>query len=495
MINGAGHRSRKDARAATRGALTCAAGVLALAAPGCQWLLDLDGNPRVTCEAGERDCSGNTPRVCMGGVWEEEEPCEDRPPVCSGGVCDAQPACSGGACQAIRQVAAGGSTTCTLLGDGSVWCWGLNEQGQCGRVLSRPATNADQVDATPRYQLRPARVPLPGGATGIAVGGDASSGHACAVVDGSVWCWGDNRYSQTGAPREGENTGIPGRIDGIPGRVERVRAGFERTCVILAPGPAAGARELWCWGHNTVGQTIPGGEDEIGTPTQLSAPELEDVEDVALGLTHTCGLVHGKVFCWGDEAAFECDEASEDTAAGLHRVPFREQIVSSIAAGDRHTCAMTDAGVFCWGVNRCGQVDDDGACDAQCSEPGAPDAATCCAPPRLVEPLDPALALGEHRISAGAEHTCLSRPPGDVKCWGHNGDKQVDPFDSSRRKPVTERELGNLDATELALGSHHSCVLQTGGQIQCWGGNENGQLGQDKASDDEIPQPVKWYGE
>src|SRR5690349_1361628 len=46
------------------------------------------------CEAGVKDCVGNTPRACVGGTWQNATPCTDDKPVCLGGDCSIPPSCS-----------------------------------------------------------------------------------------------------------------------------------------------------------------------------------------------------------------------------------------------------------------------------------------------------------------------------------------------------------------------------------------------------------------
>src|SRR5207247_7328449 len=71
-------------------------------------------------------------------------------------------------------VAAGRQHTCAIRADGSVACWGAGASGQiAGGVLA---------------VWSPTRVPLPGQASAI----DAGGGHACALVGGVPYCWGDN---------------------------------------------------------------------------------------------------------------------------------------------------------------------------------------------------------------------------------------------------------------------------------------------------------------
>ncbi len=75
-----------------------------------------------------------------------------------------------------------GGHYCALRGDRTVWCWGVNENGQTG-------TNLDTSAVT-----RPAPVPITD-VTQLAAG----NRHTCALRgDGSVWCWGYNADGQLG---------------------------------------------------------------------------------------------------------------------------------------------------------------------------------------------------------------------------------------------------------------------------------------------------------
>ena len=82
----------------------------------------------------------------------------------------------------IRDLGAGENHTCATRTDGSLWCWGLNGEGQLG-------------DGTTVDRYVPTRV-----GTGTnwrsASGGRA---HTCATkTDGTLRCWGYNAYYQLG---------------------------------------------------------------------------------------------------------------------------------------------------------------------------------------------------------------------------------------------------------------------------------------------------------
>jgi alpha-tubulin suppressor-like RCC1 family protein len=69
--------------------------------------------------------------------------------------------------------------------------------------------------------------------------------HSCAIADGGLSCWGENRDGELG---RGVRSISPSPV-AIPltGAVDRVAVGFNFACAVVA-----GA--VWCWGSNSFGQ-------------------------------------------------------------------------------------------------------------------------------------------------------------------------------------------------------------------------------------------------
>ena len=85
------------------------------------------------------------------------------------------------------------------------------------------------------------------------------------------------------------------------------------------------------------------------------------------------------------------------------------------------------------------------------------------------------------------EHTCVIVAGGEVKCWGYNKYGQLgdNTLSDIQRTPVTV--VGLTGATALAAGRSHSCAIVAEGQVQCWGNNWHGQLGDGTLNDRRTP--------
>ncbi len=90
---------------------------------------------------------------------------------------------------------------------------------------------------------------------------------------------------------------------------------------------------------------------------------------------------------------------------------------------------------------------------------------------------------------------------GKVECWGWNdngqlGNSSTDTCDSPSLgnsyscslTPVTASNISN--AVAVAAGSAHTCAVLSEGSVKCWGGNNSGQLGDGTTTDSQAPVTV-----
>jgi alpha-tubulin suppressor-like RCC1 family protein len=148
----------------------------------------------------------------------------------------------------FRRVDAGANHTCAIAADGTLLCWGRNQEGQLGV--------GDQSD-----RLSPTQVGTDTDWSFVS-GGDT---HSCAIrgAEGALYCWGTNLNGEVGDPMAPAITTEPTFVsDGWAA----VSAGSNYTCAI----DRAGA--LFCWGLGSGGQLGLGDTTSRDTPTRVCVP-------------------------------------------------------------------------------------------------------------------------------------------------------------------------------------------------------------------------------
>ncbi|RZD44960.1 MAG: hypothetical protein CXT68_08985 [Methanobacteriota archaeon] len=365
-------------------------------------------------------------------------------------------------------ISSGQSHTCIILDDGSVSCWGHNYFGQLGDGTT---TNRNTPTQTSSLGI---------GRTAVAI----SSGyyHTCAILDdGSVSCWGDNRYGQLGDETTITNRNTPSQTSSLgTGRTAiAISSGSSHTCAILDDGTVS------CWGYNGYGGLGDGTTTQRNTPTQTSSLGTgRTAVAISSGGYHTCAILDdGSVSCWGDNRYGQLGDGSttdsnistQTSSLGINRGAV------AISSGQSHTCIILDNGsVSCWGYNWNGQLGDGTTTDKNTSTQTS--------------------SLGTGRtavaISSGAYHTCAILDDGSVSCWGwNNGGQLGDGTTTQRNTPTQTSSLGNgRTAVAISSGSRHTCALLDDGTVSCWGYNGYGGLGDGTTTQRNTPTPTSSLG-
>ena len=94
-------------------------------------------------------------------------------------------------------------------------------------------------------------------------------------------------------------------------------------------------------------------------------------------------------------------------------------------------------------------------------------------------------------VATGAFHTCVVTPGGGVSCWGLNSFGQIGsavPLDGLQTTPVAVPGLSGV--TAVSAGSEHTCALLSNGTVSCWGANSFGQLGDGTTTNRSTPQVI-----
>ncbi|MFM7618137.1 MAG: RCC1 domain-containing protein [Actinomycetes bacterium] len=124
---------------------------------------------------------------------------------------DTLPAVALGTGRTATQLAAGSTSMCAVLDNGTVKCWGLNYDGELGLgdTNDRGDGPGEMGDALPVVALGTGRT-----ATQLTAVGD----HTCALLDnGTVKCWGRNDSGQLGLGATNDRGDGPGEMgDTLP---------------------------------------------------------------------------------------------------------------------------------------------------------------------------------------------------------------------------------------------------------------------------------------
>ncbi len=333
----------------------------------------------------------------------------------------------GGSGIAVKVVAAG-NTTCALLSDATLRCWGENTYGQLGR-----GNKESYFGSTPNTL---GAVPVGGRAGGaeldvvdVATGG----GSTCALLEGGiVKCWGGNHYGQLGAGEDTDfsATTVPEDIPDVDvgGTAIGIGVGGAHACALLSTG------RLRCWGENYYGQlggivdknSLVGDDEKPSEVSLIPTDPSTTVSSFTTGGNHTCALLaNGHLECWGRNSVGQLGIGNTtDIGDTMSESPLDGEVfldgaeVRSVTATSNHTCMtfVSNGGVRCWGNNTAAQL-------------GYPHTAHQGGTDSTIPINLPDIAFGEGvtatAVFPGELHTCAILSTHAVKCWGRNDKGQI----------------------------------------------------------------------
>jgi alpha-tubulin suppressor-like RCC1 family protein len=334
-------------------------------------------------------------------------------------------------------IGAGLFSSCALLSNGTVKCWGYNMYGQLG-------------DGTTTDSVKPVTVQ---GLTSAVSLGAQDGYHNCAVLsDGTARCWGSGLYGSLGNGGGLDSHTI--KVVSNLGSIANICTGGNGTCATRTDGMA------WCWG-----EVYLGGAYGLTVPAQV--PGLTGVVAIATSGADSCAvLANGIVVCFGQNADGQVGNGSIDP------MPYRQVFppvavvgldqVTAVALGIADACALRQDGtVHCWGAGHKGQLGN-----------GTGDGGGPASPvPVTVTGITNATA-----IAVGSWYACALLADRTVDCWGDNEDGTLgDGTTTNSTVPVAVKGLSNVVA--IATGTDHACALLGDASVKCWGLNNSGGLG------------------
>jgi alpha-tubulin suppressor-like RCC1 family protein len=277
----------------------------------------------------------------------------------------------------FQAVSNGEIHNCAITTTGALYCWGYNNNGECGTT------------ATSNYEATPKRVQSPDTFIAVSAGGT----HTCAIrTGGNLFCWGENYSGQIGNGTQTSPVLIPYNHGG---NFTAVAAGGSHSC-----GITGGI--LRCWGYDyygTLGVAPP--VSPYVYPSEQTVPGSGWTQ-VSAGGSHTCGLKGTALSCFGADTAGQLGNNTSNSNANATPYAIPTLQFKAIEVGGDTTCALTTADtLMCWGANGGGGVG----------------IGTAGLPVLVPTSLGPTTWLS---FSHGGGTGCGVKTDGSLACWGSN---------------------------------------------------------------------------
>jgi alpha-tubulin suppressor-like RCC1 family protein len=265
--------------------------------------------------------------------------------------------------------------------------------------------------------------------------------------------------------------------------VTQVDVSDQMACARLSNGTAR------CWGFEESGSLGNGAAGAVtGHPVTVrsksGAGPLTGVTQVAVGRNTACALLASRqVRCWGESLSLGAGPLAPDAD-----LPVVVRNAADTGPLTGVTQISATFATFCArlvsGQARCWGL---GPVGDGTSDDGIF--------PRVVQG-DAGPLTGVTQVSAGVDHACARLTTGQVRCWGGNADGQLG--DDSLDEHLTATPVKGPDGdgllagvTQVEAGDHVTCARVTGARAYCWGDNDDGRLGDGTLVDSTVPTAVQ----
>lgn len=347
----------------------------------------------------------------------------------------------------VQLIANGDLSTCALLNNNTVKCWGLNSKGQLG-------------DGTTTNRSTPTLVSGISNATKLGTSG----WHTCAILsDTTIKCWGQNDYQQLGSAA-GANSSVPVVVPSVSNAIGLALGGGGHTCALISDG------SIKCWGRCAEQQCGASASSINTPPTTVSG--VTGATAISAYDNHTCALMNDStVKCWGEIdlliTSVPATHQGPTTVVNAAQQPLTG--ITMIDSGKNFDLAANSSTLYAWGTNNNGSLGDGTFTGRLTAAPVL----------NVTNPIS---------ISGGYITACAASQGGTVKCWGNNFDGEAG------NNPVTSANVINSplsvpmsSVTQIAVGESTTCALTLFGSVYCWGSNAFGGLGNGSSTGSYTP--------
>ena len=357
------------------------------------------------------------------------------------------------------KISSGYSHTMAIKTDGTLWAWGLGTSGQLG-------------DNTAVTKSSPVQIGL---GTDWSVVSAAGNFTLAIKTGGTLWSWGAGTNGQLGSGLA-TNRSSPVQVGTLTNWSD-VRGGANHSIAIKTDGT------LWAWGLGTSGQLGDNTAVSRSSPVQigtLTTWSSVGFPGSAMGQAFSAATrTDGSLWTWGVNSAGQIGDLG-----GVSR-SSPVQISSggtwqNFSLGGLHMLATLGNALYLWGLNSSGQLGFGNVVQA---------GSTSINSPIMLRNSMDWQYLAKGRVNT--RHSFLIKTNGTLWGWGSNAAGQLgDNSAVTRSSPV---QIGSgIPWSKVAVGASTTMALATDGTLWTWGANTNGQLGQTAVTMSNIDRNNVW---
>ena len=357
------------------------------------------------------------------------------------------------------QVAGGASYFLATKTDGTMWAWGLGDNGQLGINIGNITRSSPvQVGALTTWSKL-----FSGGNNSLAI-----------KTDGTLWTWGDNTYGNSGLNDASVKRSSPVQV-GSGTTWNQIATGVDTTLATKTDGT------LWSWGRNQTGQL--GDNTIVARSSPVQVGSLTTWSKVAAGIQHFIATkTDGTLWSFGYNSGFgqlgDNTILNRSSPVQIGALTTWSKIASSRFAS---LAAKTDSTLWVWGNNTNGQLGQD---DVNFGPLGA--TVNHRSSPVQIG----ALVYGWSEVSGGSDSATAIRSDGTLWGWGRDQSGQLGVGGGGANKSSPVQVGADTNWRITANGSDHTTALKTNGTLWGWGSNGSGHIGDNTGTNKTSPVQI-----
>lgn len=341
-------------------------------------------------------------------------------------------------------------TYAALKADGSVWCWGNNNYGQCG--LGKVANYA-----WPGTVSIWSPVKVVGNHSFVQLFPNCENTLFAMKSDKTLWSWGRNKYGLIGRnelPESTTSTSSPVKAVGSNGLLSWKKLALNNAFSMWL----SNLGEIYVTGRNSTGCLGQGHNNTASYSSPIAIIGNHSFIDIAVLTASGAGLKeNGEIWAWGGNTAGQLGDNSRDNRSSPVLMVGNHSFIQLAGMTNIFSGLKSDGSVWSCGINTAGQL-------------GTNNTTSYSSPVQMV-----------------GNHSFIKIIAGDVNLWGLKSDGSAWSCGSNANGQLGNGNRTSYSSPVTVIGSHSfidlfpqvtGCLgLKADGSIWGWGNNTYGNLG------------------